>query len=121
MKKITILSVCLSMGFLNACASTPKPTLVSPQAGVLCDQYVCADQTGLSESLTRQYLGAQQAQAVFGQGAFDTSAFTFANGVFCDTETKLCHVDRYFDADSKRSAVDAATTQRLFPSQGTQQ
>lgn len=102
--------------FICSTASFAKttPVLKNPVAGVLCDKYICADKTGVSKTLTVKYLGQRQAKKVFSQGEFDTSAFTFANGVFCDTKTKLCHVDRYFNAGNKRSAVDAKTTKKLF-------
>lgn len=90
------------------------PVLKNPVAGVLCDKYICADKTGVSKTLTAKYLGKRQAKKVFSQGEFDTSAFTFANGVFCDTKTKLCHVDRYFYVGNKRSAVEPKATKQLF-------
>lgn len=49
---------------------------------------------GSFKSLTNQYLGAKS-KTSFSQGDFDTSAFTFSNGVFCDTTTKLCHVNKF--------------------------
>lgn len=91
------------------------PALKSPAKGVVCDKYVCVDKHGVSKDLTSKYLGQQKAKKAFSQGEFDTTQFTFANGVFCDTKTQLCHVDRYFEADGKRSAVDRKTTQLLFP------
>ncbi|HBH7025487.1 YcgJ family protein [Pseudomonas aeruginosa] len=63
-------------------------SLVSPKKGVICDQYICVNNKGVSKSLTAQYLGTQKANKVFSQGDFDHSAFTFSNGVFCDTNTK---------------------------------
>ncbi|WP_309300358.1 YcgJ family protein [Yokenella regensburgei] len=49
------------------------------------------------------------------QGAFDCTAFTFANGVYCDTKEKVCRKDRYFGADGKLSgAIDKKTTALLF-------
>lgn len=90
-------------------------TLKSPAKGVVCDQYVCADQKGISKNLTAKYLGQRQAQKAFSQGSFDTTQFTFANGVFCDTKTQKCHIDRYYDAKGQHSAVDTTTTKLLFP------
>ncbi len=88
-------------------------SLVSPKKGVICDQYICVDKKGVSKSLTAQYLGTKKANKVFSQGNFDRSAFTFSNGVFCDTNTKRCHVDRYFD-NGHRSKVDKKITDQLF-------
>lgn len=113
-----ILSIILASGLVMlSTTSFAKTTtaLKSPKAGVVCDQYICADQKGVSKTLTAQYLGKKQANKAFAQGDFDTSAFTFANGVFCDTNTKLCHVDRYFSAKDQRSAIEPKTTKLLFP------
>lgn len=118
------LKVKISKGLLNiisyACLIISFPTiaktstsLVSPQKGVICDQYICVNKKGVSKSLTAQYLGTQKANKVFSQGDFDRSAFTFSNGVFCDTNTKRCHVDRYFD-NGHRSKVDQKITDQLF-------
>jgi hypothetical protein len=53
------------------------------------------------------------ATKLFSQGAFDTTEFTFVNGVFCDTKERICHKDRYFD-NGRRSATDVRTTAILF-------
>ncbi|MDN5478948.1 MAG: YcgJ family protein [Staphylococcus equorum] len=114
----------ISKGLLNiisyACLIISFPTivktstsLVSPQKGVICDQYICVNKKGVSKSLTAQYLGTQKANKVFSQGDFDRSAFTFSNGVFCDTNIKRCHIDRYFD-NGHRSKVDQKITDQLF-------
>lgn len=91
------------------------PALKSPATGVVCDKYICVDKNGVSKALTAKYLGKSKAKKAFSQGEFDVTQFTFANGVFCDTKTQLCHVDRYFEAEGKRSAVDPVTTKMLFP------
>ncbi|TXE27111.1 hypothetical protein FOT62_22590 [Serratia marcescens] len=91
----------------------PAPALKNPTQGVLCDQYFCANRNGISDSLTLTYLGEKRAKALASQGAFDKSAFTFSNGVFCDVKEKLCHVDRYF-SDGKRSPVAEKETRLLF-------
>ncbi|MDA3309526.1 YcgJ family protein [Pseudomonas aeruginosa] len=88
-------------------------SLVSPKKGVICDQYICVNNKGVSKSLTAQYLGTQKANKVFSQGDFDHSAFTFSNGVFFDTNTKRCHIDRYFD-NGHRSKVNQKITDQLF-------
>lgn len=85
----------------------------SPKRGVVCDKYICADKKGVSKSLTNQYLGAKKAKQAFSQGDFDTSAFTFSNGVFCDTTTKLCHVNKFFE-NGHRSRVDKKMTDKIF-------
>lgn len=106
-----------SLILVTACATTQKDTsdaLNNPAKGVLCDQYICVDQQGISIGLTEHYLGADRAEALLKAGKFDTSAMTFSNGVFCDTKAKLCYVDRYFNAEGKRSAVSPKYTAELF-------
>ncbi|EPF80645.1 YcgJ family protein [Acinetobacter rudis] len=115
MKKLSLI---LASGLvLMSATSFAKTTnaLKSPATGVVCDKYICADQKGVSKTLTTQYLGKKQANKAFSQGEFDTTQFTFANGVFCDTKTQLCHVDRYFEGENQRSAVEPKTTKLLFP------
>ncbi|MEG2359388.1 YcgJ family protein [Acinetobacter sp.] len=89
-------------------------SVFSPKKGVICDAYICADQKGVSKPLTVRYLGKSKANRAFSQGSFDVTAFTLSNGVFCDTKTKLCHADRYFDQNGKRSKVDKNMTDKLF-------
>ncbi|MDQ8953049.1 YcgJ family protein [Acinetobacter rudis] len=114
MKTIPLMFTCVAL--LCSANSFAKTTpLKSPTAGVVCDQYICADKKGVSKTLTTKYLGKKQANKAFSQGEFDTTQFTFANGVFCDTKTQLCHVDRYFEANNQRSAIDPKTTKLLFP------
>lgn len=87
----------------------------SPHPGVLCDAYICADSTGISQALTGKYLGQGRADKLAAAGAFDTRAFTFAGGLFCDVEEKLCRDDRYFGPDGKRSGrVNHHYTALLF-------
>ncbi|EMF04230.1 YcgJ family protein [Serratia marcescens] len=88
--------------------------LKNPAKSVLCDKYICADQNGVSATLTLKYLGKKREAALTAQGAFDKTAFTFSNGVFCDTREKQCHTDRYFDKDGKRSPVAGKETRLLF-------
>lgn len=92
----------------------PAKPLVAPSQGVLCDQYICANENGVSIDLTKKYLGEAVANTVSSQGDFDVTEFTFANGIFCDSKEKACHVDRYFNADGSRSAVDPDSTAQLF-------
>lgn len=89
--------------------------LRSPAKGVVCDAYFCADATGISDALTTEYLGAKKGRHLVSQGEFDRSAFTFANGIYCDTKEKVCRKDHYFGADDKPSGkIDSKTTQWLF-------
>ncbi|PEH55776.1 hypothetical protein CRM81_05070 [Yersinia kristensenii] len=117
MKQLLTVMV-LSMGMLSNYASSAKTmigVLQSPASGVVCDVYVCADAKGISVELTSQYLGKIRGEQLTSLGDFDYSAFTFANGIFCDTRERLCRKDRYFGPDGKRSgAVDEQYTQLLF-------
>lgn len=98
-----------------AVGAQAKASLRSPAPGVLCDRYMCANGEGVSRQLTTQYLGKGTADRLFAQGEFDRSAFTFANGVFCDVKERLCRENRYYGADGKHSgAVSKKYTQLLF-------
>ncbi|MGE1590585.1 YcgJ family protein [Serratia marcescens] len=61
------------------------------------------------------YLGKRKGVQLDAQGAFDRSAFTFANGIYCDTKEKVCHKECYFGAEGKPSrAIDVVTSGQLF-------
>ncbi|AHV92803.1 YcgJ family protein [Bordetella holmesii] len=112
-KRLSIMALALAAAAVQAAPAKPLRT---PQAGVLCDSHFCADARGLSTALTQKYLGAQAAGALREQGAFDHQAFTYENGVFCDTRERLCRENRYFGSDGKRSAaVEPVFTRLLFP------
>lgn len=113
---IKLIFPAIALFLLTACTSTEEDpnVLNNPSKGILCDQYICADQKGVSIGLTEHYLGSEQAKAIMKGGKFDTSAMTFSNGVFCDTKVKLCYVDRYFDAGGERSAISQKYTEELF-------
>ncbi|QLO43366.1 hypothetical protein HV198_14945 [Citrobacter freundii] len=105
----------LAVGILSlpAYAATTGPH--SPVAGVLCDKYICADEHGLSVALTTKYVGKKQGDKLAAAGQFDTTAFTFQGGLFCDTTECLCRDDRYFGPDGKRSGkVNTHYTALLF-------
>ncbi|WP_235423978.1 YcgJ family protein [Citrobacter koseri] len=92
-----------------------KKLLQSPEQGVLCDTYVCADGNGISGMLTAKSLGKQKADHLAEQRMSDLTEFTYENGIFCDVKVKLCRKDRYYEANGKRSGIpDAAATQQLF-------
>lgn len=108
---LLMLAICLVSGPV---ISAP-PALHSPRPGVLCDSYICADGQGISRRLTSQYLGQVRGDKLRAMGAFDTQAFTFEGGVFCDVRARLCRDDRYFGPDGKRSgAINKHYTQLLF-------
>lgn len=104
-------SICFAFSANTLAQNTAA--VFSPKRGVVCDKYICADKKGVSKSLTNQYLGAKKAKQAFSQGDFDTSAFTFSNGVFCDTTTKLCHENKFFE-NGHRSRVDKKMTDKIF-------
>ncbi|GLH25490.1 hypothetical protein ENT52713_28860 [Enterobacter sp. 200527-13] len=108
-----LLVIGVSMSFLAGAAEHNKLRL--PAKGVVCDAYFCADATGISDVLTTKYLGAKKSQQLASQGDFDRTAFTFTNGIYCDTKEKMCRKDRYFGVDGKPSGkIDSKTTQWLF-------
>ena len=104
---------------LSAASALPayavsREAVHSPKQGVICDQYACADDKGLSRKFTEKYIGKKAATKLFSQGEFDTTEFTLSNGIFCDTKERLCRKDRYFGAGGKRSAVSDKYTKMLF-------
>lgn len=89
--------------------------VVFPAAGVICDMYFCADSGGVSDALTTTYLGKEKAKQLAAQGKFNRSAFTFANGAYCDVKAKVCRKDRYFGDDGQPSGeIDITMTNGLF-------
>ncbi|WP_212023959.1 YcgJ family protein [Citrobacter portucalensis] len=105
----------LALSILSLSAYAATTGLNSPAPGVLCDKTICADEHGLSVALTTKYLGKQQAEILAAAGQFDTSAFTFRGGLFCDTNERLCRDDRYFGTDGKRSGkINTHYTALLF-------
>lgn len=94
-------------------AATVEP--YSPAPGVLCDKSICANKHGISVALTTRYVGNKQGEKLAAAGQFDTTAFTFRGGLFCDTNERLCRDDRYFGPDGKRSGkVNPHYTALLF-------
>ncbi|MGJ8525067.1 hypothetical protein LMG33818_000775 [Halomonadaceae bacterium LMG 33818] len=97
-------------------ADTHKGALYSPHPGILCDHFFCADPNGISYSLTLHFLGKKAASRLHDEGNFDMTAFTFENGIFCDTHEKLCREDRYYNQQGHHSGkVNQTDTARLFP------
>ncbi|MGV3346201.1 YcgJ family protein [Enterobacteriaceae bacterium LUAb1] len=111
-----ILTLILSLGcVIPGANAASKDKLTSPHSGVVCDSYFCANAEGISNSLTEKYLGKKKEQQLARQGDFDHTAFTFSNGIFCDTKEKLCRKDRYYGEDGKHSGIiDQYTTHLLF-------
>lgn len=115
-RRLFIVLLIVANGLLPSLAgATQHIKLRSPAKGVVCDAYICADAAGVSDSLTRKYLGENKEKRLASQGEFDRTSFTFANGVFCDIKEKKCRKDRYFGDDGKPSGVlDNTTTRLLF-------
>ncbi|VDY65372.1 Fels-1 Prophage Protein-like [Shimwellia blattae] len=91
----------------------------SPHPGVLCDAYICADSTGISQALTGKYLGQGRADKLAAAGAFDTRAFTFAGGVFVMWR-KNCAVTIAISVRTGSAVVGLITTiLRYFSGQGS--
>jgi hypothetical protein len=110
----TLLALALAIASTMPAVAAHRRTF-SPSAGVMCDKYVCVDANGISKNLTAKFLGVARATKFFSQGISDTTEYTFASGVFCDTKERICHKDRYFDGvTGKRSATDVRATAILF-------
>lgn len=89
---------------------TIKGSVTAPMAGVICDKKAnfCADSSGISVALTKEYLGAKAEKKLMDMGSFDTSEFVLSNGVRCDTKAEKCTVSKI------NLTVDAAHSQALF-------
>lgn len=108
------LLIIIGTGFSFWADSAEHNTLRSPAKGVVCDAYFCADAAGVSDALTTKYLGAKKGQQLAAQGEFNRTAFTFANGIFCDAKEKVCRKGRYFVDGKRAGQTDPKTTQWLF-------
>jgi hypothetical protein len=105
----------LLMAVVNVAQAGQATGVSSPRHGVLCDRYMCANDKGISRELTARYLGEKTARELFSQGKFDSTRFTFSNGVFCDAKERVCRENRFYGADGKRSgAVSKKYTMLLF-------
>lgn len=116
-RKRSVHVFCLSALFAVslAPASAKPPAINAPEKGVLCDRFVCANDHGISRTLTEKHLGKKAADRLAALGEFDLSKFTFSNGVFCDVKARLCREDRYYGADGLPSgAVSEKYTRVLF-------
>ncbi|GDX04896.1 YcgJ family protein [Buttiauxella sp. A111] len=118
MKKLLLLAplaIALTAGSLSAHANQ-RSSIKNPATGVLCDKYVCADDKGISQTLTGKYLGKTAANnKLFTTKDVVLTEFTFSNGIFCDVKERLCREDRYYGADGKRSGkISSKYTQLLF-------
>lgn len=108
-------NIWLALSVLPLSAYAATTGLTSPAPGVVCDKTICADEHGVSVALTTKYLGKRQGDKLAVAGEFDTTAFTFRGGLFCDTIERLCRNDRYFGPDGKRSGkVNIRYTALLF-------
>lgn len=110
------LALLLGLGLPGFAANaTSNHNVISPVQGVFCDMYFCADSSGVSDALTIRYLGKEKGKQLVTQGKFNRSAFTFANGVYCDVKARVCRKDRYFGDDGQPSGeIDITMTNGLF-------
>ena len=96
MKKTTITAALVALtGTLYA------GNVYSPDQGIICDKksQFCADSQGISLGWTKEYLGAK-AEAVWTKHItkdFDTTVFTMSNGLYCDTNKKICKKSKWDD------------------------
>lgn len=105
-----VLTLALSAGPVLA----GKAAIRSPESGVLCDRYFCATRMGVSREMTEKHLGRSTVARLYSHGDFDSTEFTFANGVFCDAKERVCRQDRYFGKDGKRSGTISDKYTRLL-------
>ncbi|QNY07672.1 hypothetical protein IC769_07505 [Acinetobacter seifertii] len=80
----TLLSIIGCSCFMLSSVAMAKNNsgVFSPQKGVICDKYICADKKGISKKLTTKYLGPYKANKAFSQGDFDTSAWLCCTKLF---------------------------------------
>lgn len=104
------LSISFTQTFATSAIYYPKP------GGVICDKKsgFCADDQGVSVSITEMELGAKASKALMSQinavgiANFDATSFTMSGGLHCETKQKKCFTNKY---DNK---VDTTATKVLF-------
>jgi len=105
MKIKTVATVVLMIGLSSAVHAKTHGSVYSPEQGIICDKKsgFCVDSQGISLGLTGEYLGKKQ-QATWDKRItkdFDTTVFTFSNGLSCDTNKKICKKSKWDEkADS---------------------
>ena len=106
---LTLILMASSVYAANA-GKTIKGSVTTPMAGVICDKKAnfCADSTGISVALTKEYLGEKAEKKLMDLGDFDMSEFVLTNGVRCDTKTQKCEVSKL------DKTIDKAHTKALF-------
>ena len=96
---LTVASV-MTLGITAQAAS-----VYSPGKGIICDKKsgFCVDSGGISLGLTGEYLGKKH-EATWSKRItkdFDTTVFTFSNGLNCDTNKKICKKSKWDDKADK--------------------
>jgi hypothetical protein len=114
MALVTVVSLACSVSSGIAGQKMLKGSVYSPEAGTICDKKggFCADEQGISVSITKMYLGEKAEKKLLGMGDFDMTRFTLTNGVYCEVKIKKCTISKYEDK------VDVAHTKALFGSAG---
>ena len=114
MALVTVISLGCSVASGAAAQKKLKGTVYSPEAGTICDKKggFCADEQGISMSITKMYLGEKAEKKLLAMGEFDMTSFTLTNKVYCDTKIKKCTISKFEDK------VDVAHTRALFGSAG---
>ena len=84
----------------------------SPEKQVLCDRKskFCSDSFGISLGFTKEFLG-DKAQNIWLKRMtrdFDGTIFTMSDGIYCDTNKKICKKSKWDDK------ADLVITKRLF-------
>ncbi|MGO1003934.1 YcgJ family protein [Lysobacter sp. CA196] len=114
MKKLKCSISLLIVLIATSAQAERKNAVRTPEPGVLCDRYVCANKKGLSHALTEKHNGMRTAMNAFADKDMDMYEFTLANGIFCDVRERLCRKDRYYGPEGQRSAVSVEYTEFLF-------
>ena len=119
MKLVNVLGagLAVAMGLTAAVAQAKdgrinySKSVFSPERGVICDTYFCADGTGISMSWTEKYLGPKAVTAfnkMTEGGDFDGSEFVLSNGVQCKTKINACFIRK------GSTEIHEAITQRIW-------
>jgi len=95
--KLLLTIVSMTVFGITAQASS----VYSPEKGIICDKKAgfCVDSQGISLGLTGEYLGKKHERTWSKRITrdFDTTVFTFSNGLNCDTNKKICKKSKWDD------------------------
>ena len=100
--KMKINTVAVTALFIGATSLLSASNVYSPDKGVICDKKAgfCVDSYGISLGFTKEYLGTKAEKKwlkILNDDNFDSTAFTFSNGLSCDTKQKICKKSKWDD------------------------